>query len=162
MTSVGETRRHLKIHVGTTLSLNDPATQHPPKNANYFLSDETIGPHIYTEMMHLRSHIDSNHHLCILYDQENLHQLVAEWQEQNPEDNYHLSLAANKFKLMMRNVALTIGDSVPEGDDHWKLLLVLLEDMDIIISHFISKGDTVYSAQQIQDHHSLFLELVRN
>ena len=67
---------------------------------------------------------------------------------------------AGQMWCLMRHIALMMGDTVPEDDEHWELLLVLLECMDIIFSHVISKGDTVYLAQLIHDHHSLFLELL--
>ena len=66
---------------------------------------------------------------------------------------------AGQMWCLMRHIALMIGDTVPEGDDHWELLLALLECMDIIFSPVVSKGDTVYLAHLIHDHHSLFLEL---
>ena len=66
---------------------------------------------------------------------------------------------AGQMWCLVRHIALMLGDCVPEDDQHWELLLALLECMDIIFALDISKGETLFLEQLIQDHHSLFLEL---
>eukprot|EP00057_Strongylocentrotus_purpuratus_P027806 XP_011682280.1 PREDICTED: uncharacterized protein LOC593285 [Strongylocentrotus purpuratus] len=53
VSSVGEMRRHLKVHVETVL-FPEAATRPPLTNAGYYPSDETMGKHIYTAKMRLR------------------------------------------------------------------------------------------------------------
>ncbi|PIK60815.1 hypothetical protein BSL78_02296 [Apostichopus japonicus] len=66
---------------------------------------------------------------------------------------------AAQMWCLIRHVAVMLGDLVPEGDEHWELLLALLDCLDIIFSPIISNGDTKYLSELISDHHQLFLEL---
>ncbi|KAJ8029948.1 hypothetical protein HOLleu_29486 [Holothuria leucospilota] len=60
---------------------------------------------------------------------------------------------------LIRHIPLMMGDLVPEDDEHWELLLLLAQCMDIIFSPVISVGDTIYLQELIRDHHSHFLTL---
>lgn len=65
---------------------------------------------------------------------------------------------AAQMWCLIRHFPLMMGDLVPEDDEHWELLILLLKCMDIIFSPVISRGDTVYLKHLIQDHHQHFLE----
>lgn len=66
---------------------------------------------------------------------------------------------AGQMWCLMRHITVLLGDLVPEDDEHWDLILVLRECMDIIFSPVISEGDIAYLEQLIQAHHMLYLEL---
>ena len=66
---------------------------------------------------------------------------------------------AGQMWCLVRHIALMLGDLVPENDQHWELLLTLLDCLDIIFSPVISRGDTLYLQELIRDHHTLFLQL---
>ena len=59
----------------------------------------------------------------------------------------------------MRHIALMLGDLIPEDDEHWELILAILECMYIIFSPTATTGKAVYLKQLIKDQHMLFLEL---
>lgn len=69
---------------------------------------------------------------------------------------------AGQMWCLMRHIPLILGDLVPLEDDHWELLLSLLDCMDIIFSPIISRGETIYLEQLIADHHKLYLHLFPN
>lgn len=57
---------------------------------------------------------------------------------------------------------LIFGDVVPERDEHWQLLLLLLQIINIIFSPIISNGMTVFLKHFIVDHLCLFKTLYSN
>lgn len=66
---------------------------------------------------------------------------------------------AGQMWCLMRHLAVMLGDLVPEDDEHWDLILALLECMDIIFSPVATRGKTIFLEQLIRDHHMLFLQL---
>ncbi|KAJ8043406.1 hypothetical protein HOLleu_10472 [Holothuria leucospilota] len=66
---------------------------------------------------------------------------------------------AAQMWCLFRNFPLLIGDKVPVDNEHFELILLLLECMDIIFSPELSTGDTYFLKQIIKDHHSHFLYL---
>jgi hypothetical protein len=48
---------------------------------------------------------------------------------------------------------LMIGDKVPEGHQHFKLLLFLLECMDFILSPEVTIEETFFQKHLIKNHH---------
>ena len=67
--------------------------------------------------------------------------------------------SASQAWCLIRHLPLIVGDLVPEGNEFWELLLMLLDCMDLIFAPEISKNATIYLQQLIQDHHSYFLQL---
>jgi hypothetical protein len=66
---------------------------------------------------------------------------------------------AGQMWCLIRHLGLMIGDLVPEDDEHWDLILVLLSCMDIIFAPVLSKGNITFVQELIKDHHLLFLQL---
>lgn len=60
---------------------------------------------------------------------------------------------------LLRYFPLMIGDLIPEDDQYFELLLMLLDCMLIIFSPSVSKGATYYLKHLITDHHEHFLHL---
>src|SRR5258705_9676947 len=60
---------------------------------------------------------------------------------------------------MIRNIGAIIGDHVPEGDEHWLLVLTLLQFLDIVFAPVITLQDTILLKHKIKSHHQLFLIL---
>src|SRR5258705_13593725 len=60
---------------------------------------------------------------------------------------------------MIRNIGAIIGDHVPEGDEHWLLVLTLLQCLDIVFAPVITLQDTILLKHKIKSHHQLFLIL---
>jgi len=52
-----------------------------------------------------------------------------------------------------------VGDRVPEGDNMWKLYLLLHDIVDLVFPDTCSVADSVYLKCKIEDHHSLFISL---
>ena len=60
---------------------------------------------------------------------------------------------------LLRNIPLIFANVVPENDNHWNLLLLLLDIMYIVFSPNISEGMTVYLRSLIAEHHTLFKQI---
>ena len=78
----------------------------------------------------------------------------------NMEQNGNsIGLNAIQTFCLIRNVPLIFGDVVSEGDDHWRLLLLLLQIINIIFSPVITYGMTIFLKHLIIEHHNLFKEV---
>ncbi|XP_052003178.1 uncharacterized protein LOC127658113 [Xyrauchen texanus] len=64
-----------------------------------------------------------------------------------------LGLNASQTMCLLRNIPLIFGDVVPEDDNHWNLLLLLLDIVNIIFSPNITEGMIVYLRYLITEHH---------
>lgn len=64
---------------------------------------------------------------------------------------------ASQMYCLLRHFCLMMGDLVPQDNDKWQVIVLLLQCMDIIFSPCVSKGETYYLKQLIQDHHQYFL-----
>ena len=73
------------------------------------------------------------------------------------DKKFHLSAA--QTLLLCRIITLIMGDCVPEGDEHWKCLLLLLKICNIVFSPIIPKGYCSVLKILIEEHHSLFSHL---
>lgn len=60
---------------------------------------------------------------------------------------------------LLRLLPLLIGDLIPEDNQQWELLLMLLTCMEFIFSPSITLPGILFLEKSIQEHHSLFLEL---
>lgn len=71
------------------------------------------------------------------------------------------SIGLNSIQTLclVRNIPLLFGDIVPEGDEHWTLLLLLLQIINIVFSPSLTIGMTVHLKHLIMEHHSLFKQL---
>lgn len=67
-----------------------------------------------------------------------------------------IGLNAIQTLCLIHNLPLIFGDVVQEGDAHWRLLLLLLQIINIIFSPVISEGMTISLKHLIIDHHCLF------
>lgn len=67
-----------------------------------------------------------------------------------------LGLNAIQTWCLLRNVPLMFGDLVTSTDQHWGLLLLLLQIVNIVFSPMLSQGMCVYLKHLIVEHHKLF------
>ncbi|KAK0150881.1 hypothetical protein N1851_008003 [Merluccius polli] len=70
-----------------------------------------------------------------------------------------IGLNAIQTFCLIQNIPLIFGDVVQEGNAHWRLLLLLLQIMNIIFSPVVTDGMTVCLKHLIVEHHQLFKEL---
>lgn len=75
------------------------------------------------------------------------------------EGSNDLGLNPVQSWCLLRNVPLIFGDLVTSTDQHWGLLLLLLQIINIIFSPMLSQGLCVYLKHLIVDHHTLFKKL---
>ena len=66
---------------------------------------------------------------------------------------------ASQMWCLKRYLPLIIGDKVPEGNEYFEVILLLLECMDYIFSAEITTEETFVLKQLIKDHHEHFLEM---
>lgn len=66
---------------------------------------------------------------------------------------------AAQMMCLIFNIPLIIGDKVPEYNDYWELLLLLLDIIKIIMSRSTTEEETFRLSALIRDHHGLFLKL---
>ena len=66
---------------------------------------------------------------------------------------------ASQMWCLIRYLPLIIGDKVPEGNEYFEVILLLLECMDFIFSTEITTEETFVLKQLIKDHHEHFLEM---
>ena len=57
---------------------------------------------------------------------------------------------------LAKNLPLIIGGVVPDDDEHWQLLMSLLEITRIIFSPVLSRNQAAYLQVLIQNHHEKF------
>lgn len=69
-----------------------------------------------------------------------------------------LFLAAQMW-LLGRVLPYLIGDQIPEGDEHWKNFLQLLEIVDLLLAPEISDDEVAELSLLIRQHHTLFCQL---
>ena len=72
------------------------------------------------------------------------------------EGSNDLGLNAVQSWCLLNNVALIFGDLVTSINQHWDLLLLLLQIVDIIFSPMLSQGLCVSLKHLIVEHHKLF------
>ena len=70
-----------------------------------------------------------------------------------------IGLIAIQTFCLIRNVPLIFGDVVQEGNAHWRLLLLLLQTMNIIFSPVITDGMTGCLKHLIVEHHKLLKDI---
>lgn len=78
------------------------------------------------------------------------------------DESNDLGINAIQCWCLLRNVPLIFGDIVPQDDEHWQLLLLLLQIVNIIFSPVLTEGLTVYLKHLIAEHHRLFKCLFPN
>ncbi|GFS56753.1 uncharacterized protein LOC106175700 [Trichonephila inaurata madagascariensis] len=70
--------------------------------------------------------------------------------------------SASQMWVLMRILPLLIGDKVPYNNDFWNLYLLMLTIIDTLMAPVISLPETYALAENIADHHKLFLILFPN
>lgn len=75
------------------------------------------------------------------------------------EESNDLGINATQSWCLLRNLPLMFGDIVPEENEHWCLLLLLIQIVNIIFSPVLTEGLTVYLKHLIGEHHRLFKRL---
>ncbi|GFX76771.1 uncharacterized protein LOC106175700 [Trichonephila clavipes] len=70
--------------------------------------------------------------------------------------------SASQMCVLMRILPLLIGDNVPYNNDFWNLYLLMLTIIDTLMAPVISLSETYAFAENIADHHKLFLILFPN
>lgn len=78
------------------------------------------------------------------------------------DDSNNLGLNAIQSWCLLRNMPLIFGDVIPLTDQHWYLLLLLLQIVNIVFSPKLTRGCTVYLKHLIAEHHQLFKLLYPN
>ncbi|XP_056120086.1 uncharacterized protein LOC130097313 [Rhinichthys klamathensis goyatoka] len=71
----------------------------------------------------------------------------------------NLGLNAIQSWCLLRNMPLLFGDLVQRDDQHWHLLLLLLQIVNIVFSPVLTEGMTIYLKFLIIEHHQLFKKL---
>lgn len=71
--------------------------------------------------------------------------------------NMHQS--ASEAWCLLRCLPLMIGSCISRDDPHWKLLLLLLDCVNIIFAPVITAGLIDYLTVLIQEHHTVFKKL---
>jgi hypothetical protein len=61
--------------------------------------------------------------------------------------------------LLARLLPAMVGSKVPEGDEHWKNFLLMLEITDYLFAPRITEDDIGYLEYMIKLHHDEFCEL---
>uniref|UniRef100_K1Q637 Uncharacterized protein n=1 Tax=Magallana gigas TaxID=29159 RepID=K1Q637_MAGGI len=106
VTSVSEMRRHLKVYVDTQLF---PSASKPSlTDAAYYPSDVTLRKHIYLAQLRLR---------YSKIDQENLMELVSQWQESYPKDNFDFMPATSNENQPMDEDNINDVQCVEQDDE---------------------------------------------
>ena len=70
-----------------------------------------------------------------------------------------LGLNAIQSWCLLRNVPLIFGDLVASTNQHWALLILLLQIVNLVFSPTLSQGLCVYLKHLIVEHHKLFKEV---
>ncbi|XP_065675614.1 uncharacterized protein LOC136091830 [Hydra vulgaris] len=74
-----------------------------------------------------------------------------------PEVNLkNIHIQAAESRCLIRNLPLIIGNLIPEGDAHWRLLLMLLDCMDAIFAPTITVGLIRQLEFNLEEHHAQF------
>lgn len=133
VTSVSEMRRHLKVYVDTQLF---PSASKPSlTDAAYYPSDVTIRIHIYLAQLRLR---------YSKIDQENLMELVSQWQESYPKDNFDFMPA-------------TSNENQPMDEDNINdVQCVEQDDEDEVFSQLITTTNFFFCHQSEFQRHLLY------
>ena len=73
-----------------------------------------------------------------------------------------IGLNASQTLCLITNIPFIFGDLVPEDDLHWRLMLLLLNIINIVFSYSITEGMTVYLKHLIIEHHQLLLNITNS
>ncbi|XP_033112600.1 uncharacterized protein LOC117113392, partial [Anneissia japonica] len=92
-----------------------------------------------------------------LCDLKNKPSVISASKLRNPDSAAHQKAA--QMWCLIRHLPLLIGDKVPEDNEYFELLLLLLDCMDIIFSYEVTVDDTYFLKHVIKDHHEHFLKL---
>jgi hypothetical protein len=68
-------------------------------------------------------------------------------------------MTANECWCFVRNLPCMVGHKVPREDLHWKLLLLLLDILDIVFAPKVNSGLATQLAYLVAEHHELLLQL---
>ncbi|XP_033122724.1 uncharacterized protein LOC117121598, partial [Anneissia japonica] len=90
-------------------------------------------------------------------DSKNKPSIVSASKLQNPDGCTQQT--AVQMWCLVRNLPLLIGDKVPQDNDYYELLLLLLDCMDFLFSYEVTDDDTLFLKHIIKDHHEHFLKL---
>ncbi|XP_066535471.1 uncharacterized protein [Hoplias malabaricus] len=90
-------------------------------------------------------------------DSHNKPSLIKAHELKNPDGA--LRQTASQTWCLLRLLPLILGDLIPQGNQYWELLLLLLSCMEFIFSPSLTLEASIFLGHLIQEHHSLFLEL---
>lgn len=88
-------------------------------------------------------------------DKKNKPSALASDRLRKPAD-HKLGQKAAQMWCLVRMLPFLIGDRIPQNNNHYSLLLLLLQCMDIIYAPLVSISQTVYLKYLISEHHALF------
>ena len=67
-----------------------------------------------------------------------------------------LKMSASEMFFFVRHLGLMIGDFVPEGNEHWRLYVLLAEIMGIVTAPYVRKQSGPFLAALISEHHEVY------
>jgi len=69
---------------------------------------------------------------------------------------YHLKMSAREVMTFVHFFPLMIGDLIPENDDVWNFVIILLKIIELLMSYKFTDNSIKYLEQLIKDHNSLY------
>jgi len=69
---------------------------------------------------------------------------------------YHLKMSAREVMTFVHYFPIMIEDLIPENDEVWKFVLILIKIVDLLLSFTFTESSINYLEQLIKDHNSLY------
>jgi len=69
---------------------------------------------------------------------------------------YHLKMSAREVMTFVHYFPIMIGDLIPENDEVWKFVLILIKIVDLLLSYTFTESSINYLEQLIKDHNSAY------
>jgi hypothetical protein len=70
-----------------------------------------------------------------------------------------IKMSASEMWCFLRNLPLLIGSLIPREQEHWKLLLILLDITDIVVAPVITENLSSFLSHLVEEHHLYFKHL---
>lgn len=73
--------------------------------------------------------------------------------------NNHLKMSAREVMTFIHFFPLMIGDLIPEDDEVWNFVIILLKIVELLLSYKFTESSIIYLEQLIKDHNFLYSQL---
>jgi len=73
--------------------------------------------------------------------------------------NNQLKMSAREIMTFIHFFPLMIGDLIPENDEVWNFVIILLKIVELLLSYKFTESSIIYLEQLIKDHNSLYSQL---